>query len=69
MKPKVKSCPFCGGTLMELKSIELWKPRETKFIMRCCACRAQTGIKETKEEAIFCWNLRHNGIYKGDEDE
>lgn len=65
MKPKVKKCPFCGGTLMNLKRIDISRGG-TRFVMLCCACLAQTGMKKTEEEAMVCWNMRHNDVYTGD---
>ena len=63
----LKPCPFCGGTLMRMRKREItrWGQKETKFMMQCVTCQAQTGLKEAEVDAIACWNLRHDETYEG----
>lgn len=54
-KPKLKSCPFCGG------EATLWwrMGKEKKFwFVQCPCCYSQSGAKEMPEEAVSSWNNR-----------
>lgn len=50
---------------MRKREITRWGQKETKFMMQCVTCQAQTGLKEAEADAIACWNLRHDETYEG----
>jgi len=45
-------CPFCGGEA-QTDFIE-----GESYIVECYVCRAETGIKDSAEQAIAAWNRR-----------
>lgn len=45
-------CPFCGGDA-QTDFIE-----GESYLIECYACRAETGIKDSEEEAIAAWSRR-----------
>jgi len=45
-------CPFCGGDA-QTDFIE-----GESYLIECYACRAETGIKDSEEDAIAAWNRR-----------
>lgn len=45
-------CPFCGGEA-QTDFIE-----GESYLIECYACRAETGIKDSEDEAIEAWNRR-----------
>lgn len=46
------NCPFCGGDA-QTDFIE-----GESYLIECYACRAETGIKDSEEDAISAWNRR-----------
>jgi Lar family restriction alleviation protein len=46
------NCPFCGGDA-QTDFIE-----GESYLIECYACRAETGIKDSEEDAIAAWNRR-----------
>lgn len=52
MTDELKSCPFCGGTAKHTPD------GETNHIIECNKCKAATYWKDTKLEALTCWNER-----------
>lgn len=57
MKTEVKSCPFCGGTVMSVKPD--WYVNYPICFVFCESCRASGTTAETKQEAIEAWNHEH----------
>lgn len=54
---KLKPCPFCGATDIEVRKIEGVHP--PKFYVACKICQSGTGGNHTAEiEAIGNWNSR-----------
>ena len=54
MKNELKTCPFCGGTNLNL--------RKGKYMwwVECCNadCAATSGAKSLKKKAVEAWNRR-----------
>src|SRR3990172_7390809 len=49
---ELASCPFCGGEA-QTDFIE-----GESYLIECYGCRAETGIRDSAEEAITAWNRR-----------
>lgn len=61
---RLKPCPFCGSSNLEIarKSEGLHGELGTGYIVRCNylkgGCGANSGSRETEEEAVNAWNNR-----------
>lgn len=58
--PDLKRCPFCKGFAQPALENKLLLGGADKWyhIIRCKVCGAQTGLCETYELAVKCWNSR-----------
>ena len=54
MYKKLRECPFCGGSKVEVKSDN----GDTGWYILCNECNVKCGYYFTKEDAIGAWNRR-----------
>ena len=55
----IKPCPFCGGTdFIEFAYPYRRKPGLKGSYVQCKDCGAQSGRRETIDDAIEAWNSR-----------
>ena len=55
MTVKLKSCPFCGSSDLDIESAGC---AHDMYNVACGGCEAWGPTEDTKEKAIEKWNLR-----------
>lgn len=55
--PKLKPCPFCGETEMDLME-DTPEGCITEYFVSCSCCGAQVANEESMKDAIALWNRR-----------
>lgn len=58
LKPKLKPCPFCGGTAIAVCTRWIVKPYS---LVECKTCEASI-TRVSKAEAIKAWNRRSENV-------
>lgn len=55
---KLKPCPFCGGTHVDVWHQYWVLPKRHDFAVHCYDCHFGLARKNTEAEAIEAWNRR-----------
>ena len=64
----MKPCPFCGSDdLFKFEYPFRRKPGVRGCYVKCQNCGAETGTRETIEDAISAWNMRKRKRTRKDE--
>ncbi|MEX9900763.1 Lar family restriction alleviation protein [Proteus mirabilis] len=59
---ELKKCPFCGCDRIFVGTYDYEEFYDkTYYKAECNSCEAETGFKDSKQEAIAAWNRRANG--------
>lgn len=53
---ELKPCPFCGGE-SGIKEYQYYL-YPVEYVVCCTCCHRETGLCETKQQAIDAWNRR-----------
>jgi Lar family restriction alleviation protein len=54
---ELRTCPFCGGEDIKVECLTEYKHRDNReYEVGCYGCGCNSGIKNSRQEAIEAWN-------------